>query len=126
MEGGEGGGDVADVAKNVMARDKALYHGHAVAAVAAKSLQLAEEALKAIHVEYEVLPPVLDVLDAMKEDAPLLNETHTSEHPILRMPVGDDWIAAPTAALIYQFREVCIAGRDTRVAHYEQPEFAWR
>jgi 8-oxo-dGTP pyrophosphatase MutT (NUDIX family) len=61
-----------------------------------------------------------------REDAPLLDKTHTSEHPILRMPVGDDYIAAPTAALIYQFREVCIAGRDTRVAHFEQPEFAWR
>jgi hypothetical protein len=42
------------------------------------------------------------------------------------MPVGDDWIAAPTAALIYQFREVAIAGRSTRVAHFEQPEFAWK
>jgi 8-oxo-dGTP pyrophosphatase MutT (NUDIX family) len=62
----------------------------------------------------------------MREDAPLLDATHTSDHPILRMPVGDDYIAAPTAALIYQFREVCLAGRDTRVAHYEQPEFAWR
>ena len=61
-----------------------------------------------------------------REDAPLLVETHTSEHPILRMPVGEDWIAAPTAALIYQFREVCLNGRTTRVAHYEQPEFAWR
>ncbi len=62
----------------------------------------------------------------LREDAPLLDDTHTSEHPILRMPVGDDYIAAPTAALIYQFREVCLAGRHTRVAHYEQPEFAWR
>ncbi len=60
-----------------------------------------------------------------RPDAPLLDETHTSEHPILRMPVGSDWIAAPTAALIYQFREVCLSGNETRVAHYEQPEFAW-
>ena len=42
------------------------------------------------------------------------------------MPVGDNWIAAPTAALIYQFREVCVLGRPTRVAHYEQPVFAWK
>jgi hypothetical protein len=41
------------------------------------------------------------------------------------MPVGDNWIAAPTAALIYQFREVAILGEETRVAHYEQPFFAW-
>jgi hypothetical protein len=42
------------------------------------------------------------------------------------MPVGNDAIAAPTAALIYQFREVCLMDRVTRVAHFEQPEFAWR
>jgi hypothetical protein len=41
------------------------------------------------------------------------------------MPVGVTWIASPTAALIYQFREVAILGRDTRVGHYEQPYFAW-
>ncbi len=62
----------------------------------------------------------------MRADAPLLDENSTSEHPILRMPVGDDYIAAPTAAIIYQFREVCVLGRATRVAHYEQPEFAWK
>ncbi len=72
--GGEGGGSVGDLAKNVMARDKALYHGHAVAAVAANSLELAERALDAIRVEYEVLPPVLDVLAAMRADSPLLDE----------------------------------------------------
>ena len=68
----------------------------------------------------------IPVTEFMREDAPVLDATETSEHPILRMPVGTDWIAAPTAALIYQFREVCLAGRDTRVAHFEQPEFAWR
>ena len=74
IPGGEGGGDIADIASNVMARDKALYHGHAIAAVAATSLELAEQAVDAIDVEYEVLPPVLDVLGAMDENAPLLNE----------------------------------------------------
>ena len=71
----EAGGDLADVARNVMARDKALYHGHAVAAVAASSAELAEQALAAIEVEYEVLPPVFDVLEAMGENAPLLDES---------------------------------------------------
>lgn len=47
-----------------------------------------------------------------------------SVHPVLRMPVGDSWIAAPTAAILYQFRELCIGGRPTRVAHFEQPLFA--
>ncbi len=62
----------------------------------------------------------------LREDSPVLSEMAGSEHPVLRMPVGTDWIAAPTAALIYQFREVCLLGNETRVAHYEQPAFAWR
>jgi 8-oxo-dGTP pyrophosphatase MutT (NUDIX family) len=62
----------------------------------------------------------------MREDAPVLEPGGERHRPVLRMPVGDSWIAAPTAALLYQFREVCIAGRPTRVAHYDQPDFAWR
>jgi len=62
----------------------------------------------------------------LRPDAPMLSEMAGSEHPVLRMPVGTDHIAAPTAALIYQFREVCLLGRETRVAHFEQPAFAWR
>ncbi|MEM7097276.1 MAG: CoA pyrophosphatase [Pseudomonadota bacterium] len=68
----------------------------------------------------------IPVTEFYRPDAPWLDDTDTSEHPILRMPVGDDYIAAPTAALIYQFREVCLSGLATRVAHYEQPEFAWK
>ena len=60
--------------RNVMAREKALYQGHAVAAVAATSHHLAEEALALIDVEYEVLPAVFNAYDAMKEDAPVLHE----------------------------------------------------
>lgn len=62
----------------------------------------------------------------LRADAPLLDRIEESEHAVLRMPVGDDWIAAPTAALLYQFREVCLEGRATRVAHFEQPLFAWK
>lgn len=62
----------------------------------------------------------------MRADAPILDPIEDSVHPVLRMPIGSNWIAAPTAALIYQFREVCIAGRATRVAHFEQPLFARR
>lgn len=58
---------------NVMARDKVLYKGHAVAAVAAANVHIAEEALVLIEVDYEVLPPVMNVLDAMKDDAPILH-----------------------------------------------------
>lgn len=62
----------------------------------------------------------------VRSDAPMLTDTSTSDEPILRMPVGDDHIAAPTAAILYQFREVCLFNRHTRVAHFEQPQFAWR
>ncbi len=59
---------------NVFARDKALYQGHAVAAVAATNAHIAEEALRLIEVDYEPLPPAVTVLDAMKEDAHILHE----------------------------------------------------
>ncbi|MDD9946293.1 MAG: CoA pyrophosphatase [Myxococcales bacterium] len=64
--------------------------------------------------------------ELLRRDAPLLDHEHDSQVPVLRMPVGDSSIAAPTAALLYQFREVCLCGRGTRVAHFEQPRFAWR
>ncbi|HEY4958533.1 MAG TPA: CoA pyrophosphatase [Caldimonas sp.] len=62
----------------------------------------------------------------MRPDAPWLDREDGSDEPVLRMPVGHTWIAAPTAAVLYQFRELCIAGRATRVAHFEQPLFARR
>jgi len=62
------------ISNNCMAAEKALYRGHALAAVAATSLHVAEEALSLIDVNYEVLPGVTDVLDAMKDDAPVLHE----------------------------------------------------
>ena len=68
----------------------------------------------------------IPVGEFMRPDAPMLERIDDSEHPVLRMPVGDSWIAAPTAAILYQFREVCISGRDTRVAHFEHPAFAWK
>ena len=60
------------VTRNVMAREKVLYEGHAVAAVAAISASIARRALALIDVDYEVLPHVIDVEEAMAEDAPLL------------------------------------------------------
>ena len=63
-----------DICCNVMARDKALYDGHAVAAVAAVSKSVARAALKLIEVDYEVLPHVTDVDAAMRPEAPILHE----------------------------------------------------
>jgi CO/xanthine dehydrogenase Mo-binding subunit len=71
---GEGSADLLYQSANVLARGKALYHGHAIAALAATSPHIAREALALIEVTYEVLPPVLDVLPAMQADAPLLLE----------------------------------------------------
>ena len=68
----------------------------------------------------------IPVREFMRPDAPWLEHEDDSEEPVLRMPVGHTWIAAPTAAVLYQFRELCIAGRPTRVAHFEQPLFARR
>jgi 8-oxo-dGTP pyrophosphatase MutT (NUDIX family) len=68
----------------------------------------------------------IPVDELLRADAPLLDALPGSAHPVLRMPIGDSWIAAPTAAVLYQFRELCLLGRPTRVAHFEQPHFAWR
>ena len=64
------------------------------------------------------------VHEFMRDNAPLLEPSEEPGRQILRMPVGGTWIAAPTAAVLYQFRELCIAGRPTRVAHFDQPMFA--
>jgi CO/xanthine dehydrogenase Mo-binding subunit len=71
---GEGPMNFRDLSRNVMARDKVLYEGHAVAAVAALTPALAAEALDLIEVEYEMLPHVIDVEAAMAEGAPLLHD----------------------------------------------------
>jgi CO/xanthine dehydrogenase Mo-binding subunit len=74
-------GDAAmyDILDNCMARKKALYDGHAVAAVAAVDARTARQALKLIEVDYEVLPHVTDVDEAMKHSAPVLDDTIFTE-----------------------------------------------
>jgi CO/xanthine dehydrogenase Mo-binding subunit len=67
-------GEFWNVLENVMAGEKALYDGHAVAAVAATSALAARDALKLIEVEYEALPHVTDVDKAMAPDAPIIRE----------------------------------------------------
>ena len=73
------------MAEHFMARDKALYRGHPVAAIAATSPHIAEEAAKLIHVDYEVLPAVLTIKDALKDDAPLVHDSLTT---VTRGPAG--------------------------------------
>ncbi|HIC18623.1 TPA: xanthine dehydrogenase family protein molybdopterin-binding subunit, partial [Candidatus Poribacteria bacterium] len=72
---GEGGAiDIKFLQDNILASDKALYKGHAVAAVAATNPHTAEEAIDLIEIDYEILPPVMDVRKAMADGAPLLHE----------------------------------------------------
>ncbi len=70
---GESAVDYRDLSRNVMARDKVLYVGHPVAAVAATSRKAAAAAAGAIVVEYEIHPHVLDVDQAMAPGAPILH-----------------------------------------------------
>jgi CO/xanthine dehydrogenase Mo-binding subunit len=83
-------GNARMMAENVLAHGKALYKGHALAAVAATNPHIAEEALDLIQVDYEVLPAVLTVQEAMKEDAPLLHENMTTRFRVDRFGRGED------------------------------------
>ena len=71
---GEGPMNFRDLSTNVMARGKALYEGHAIAAVAAATQDIADAALALIDVKYEVLPHVIDVDEAMADNAPVLHD----------------------------------------------------
>ncbi len=68
----------------------------------------------------------IPVAEFLRPDAPLLNQVRGAAHPVLRMPVGERWIAAPTAAFLYQFAQVGLLGKHLRVAHFDQPAFAWK
>ncbi|MSR13964.1 MAG: xanthine dehydrogenase family protein molybdopterin-binding subunit [Gammaproteobacteria bacterium] len=72
--GGEAPINFRHVSQNAIARGKALYEGHALGAVAATTAEIAEQALALIDVDYEVLPHVIDVREAMKPDAPCLHD----------------------------------------------------
>jgi len=58
--------------------------------------------------------------------APQFEEIPESDRKVLSMRFSVDQIYAPTAAFLYQFREVGILGKNTRVLHYDQPRFAWK
>ena len=71
---GNGDSGMLDLARNILADKKVLYHGHAIVAVAARTEEAAAQALQLIDVEYEVLPPVMSIEQAIKEDAAVLHE----------------------------------------------------
>jgi CO/xanthine dehydrogenase Mo-binding subunit len=102
---GETLGNVRILAENAMAHKKVLYKGHAVAAVAATSAAIAEEALALIEVAYDVLPIVLTAQDAMREDAPLLHEDMTTRSLAERFSRGTDTGEHSNIASHLQFKE---------------------
>jgi 8-oxo-dGTP pyrophosphatase MutT (NUDIX family) len=66
----------------------------------------------------------LDVLE--RPEVPHLRRIPESDRPVISIPMVGTHVHAPTAAILYQLREVVLHGRNTRVAHFEQPVFAWR
>lgn len=71
---GESSGNISNISRNCMAHDKVLYEGHALAAIAATSSVIAEQAIALIEVDYEVLPHVLTIDEALAPGAPLVHE----------------------------------------------------
>ena len=61
-----------------------------------------------------------------RPDSPRFVSMPETDRPVIQVPVGDRLIHAPTAAVLFQFREVGLHGRGTRVAHFDQPPFAWQ
>ncbi|MEA2602924.1 MAG: hypothetical protein QOF89_3916 [Acidobacteriota bacterium] len=75
----------------------------------------------------EVAAAYLVALEALLDPANLVLQTiPQSDRPVLALSILNTLIYAPTAAILHQFAEVAVLGRETRVGHYEQPVFAWR
>jgi xanthine dehydrogenase molybdenum-binding subunit len=96
------------MSNNILAADKVLYKGHAVVAVAATNVHIAEEALALIAVEYEILPQVMTAAEAMREGAPLIHERLASVINVNIRPGGllpdDDPTPGSNLANRFEFR----------------------
>jgi len=113
-----GPGDILGTLDDYATRSGFVITPVIVWAGSARTLHLSPQEVASVH--------RIPLTEFQRADAPLLDASEDPGRQILRMPVGDTWIAAPTAALLYQFSEVCIRGRGTRVAHFDQPLFARR
>jgi len=87
---------------------------------AGERIELAPNPAEVAHV-YRVPLAALD-----KPDVPRLISIPESDRPVIQVPLLSSLIHAPTAAVLYQMREVVVHGRPTRVAHFEQPTWAWK
>ena len=97
-------GNARMMAENILASKKVLYQGHPLAAVAATSPHIAEEALNLIKVAYEVLPPLLSARESMKDDAPLIHERLTTRNTAERFARGTDTGVKSNIASHLQFK----------------------
>ena len=75
-----------------------------------------EEVVRVYHVPLD---------DLERPEVPILISIPESDRPVIQLPILSSLIHAPTAAVLYQMREVVVHGRATRVAHFEQPVWAW-
>jgi 8-oxo-dGTP pyrophosphatase MutT (NUDIX family) len=66
------------------------------------------------------------LVELYRPEVPILSRIEQSEASVLALPLVGTHVYTPTAAMLYQFREVALEGRATRVHHYEQPLFAWQ
>jgi mutator protein MutT len=69
---------------------------------------------------------LVPLIELDKPEFPRLIPGTEPDRPIIQLPLFGRFVHAPTAAVLYQFREVAFHGRPTRVAHFDQPTFAWR
>jgi len=69
---------------------------------------------------------LVPIEDLLEPESLILQKIPQSDRPVLALAILGTLIYAPTTAVLHQFAEVAVAGRETRVAHYEQPVFAWR
>ena len=113
----------ATAAQNILAGEKVLYRGHAVAAVAATTTTSRRRRVKLIEVEYEPLPAVLDVRDAMRPDAPILHEALRTAARRRRRTSPSN-VAAHTAVRVRRRREGLRRGRRRRRARVHDEDGA--
>ena len=66
------------------------------------------------------------LVELYRADVPKIFHLGDSPGPLLALPLVGTQVYSPTAAIIYQLRELALEGRATRVHHYEQPRFAWK
>lgn len=66
------------------------------------------------------------LVDLERDDVPRWARLPDLHEPVIQIPIVGTWVHAPTGAIIYQLREVAVHGRATRVAHLQEPPFAWR